>query len=243
VLWRFLTDGGWTMAPIALCSIAALALLLERSWFWAGQWLRRDPELERDLVRLRVDAARAERTGDPVCRVLAAAIRHPEDASVPATLAERLLEESRAGVPVLHVVGGVATSLGLFGTVLGVSLAFEDTISTGRMSELTGTLSVALNTTMFGLLVFIPCFVAGSLFQLLTHRTAFRMEQAVVTVRARLRATAAARRDEATSAPPRGERVPPNGDTEPTAAPAVGPGPDGAPRGAAPRANGEADRS
>jgi len=72
VVWKFMISGGWSMAPIVLCSVAAMALLLERGWFWLGMWRRKDERLREELVELRTDERRAERSGDPVCRVLAA---------------------------------------------------------------------------------------------------------------------------------------------------------------------------
>ncbi|RME74800.1 MAG: MotA/TolQ/ExbB proton channel family protein [Planctomycetota bacterium] len=193
MVWRFLHDGGPVMVPILACSVLALALLLERGWFWVRFLFARDRKLEAALTELRLEPKRLERTRDPVCRLLATAVRRPSDPELPFALAERLLERSRAGLPLLQTIGAVATSLGLFGTVLGVSLAFEHTISSGRMSELTGSLSVALNTTLFGLIVFIPSYVAGSIFELLSDRTAFRIEQALAAIRSRQRSEAARR--------------------------------------------------
>ncbi|GIW70624.1 MAG: hypothetical protein KatS3mg102_0166 [Planctomycetota bacterium] len=190
MVWRFVVEGGWAMVPILACSVVALALLLERTWYWLELWWHRDPELAAALERLEaVDRARAARSRDPVCRVLLAARERPDDLAPAAQLAERLLENSRATLPLLHVIGGVASTLGLFGTVLGVSLAFEHTIATGRLSELAGSLSVALNTTMLGLIVYVPCYLGGSLFQMLTNRTAFAIEQRLGAMRARLRRT------------------------------------------------------
>ncbi len=200
MIWKFLTDGGPAMAPILFCSVLALAVLLERSWFWLTTWWRTDRALEQALTRLAADPRRAETSRDPVCRVLATWLSNPHDPTLATHLAERILDASRAGLGLLQVTGGVATSLGLFGTVLGVSLAFEHTISTGQMSELTGSLSVALNTTMFGLLVFIPCYAAGALFQTLTDKQAARMERALTLLRSRLRARGG--RAAATSATP-----------------------------------------
>ena len=93
----FLVKGGVVMAPLLVCSVMALAVVLERAWFW---W-RASPAS--DAERVLSHAARAEwdaalRVGDgsrsPVARVLAAGIRHRHPA--PALAMEAAAHEEQA---------------------------------------------------------------------------------------------------------------------------------------------------
>lgn len=174
------------MAPIIACSVLALALLLERSFFWFLIWTRKDPALRAELEALAVDRRRAERTRDPFCQVVYGLIRHPEDPSVATAIAEKVLRQTRRGIPVLNVIAGVSCSLGLFGTVFGVSLAFE-AMAASRAEDLARSLAVALNTTVLGLVVYLPVYVGSSVSGMLSNRLAFQIEQALNRVHYRIK--------------------------------------------------------
>lgn len=184
-----MVEGGWCMAPIVGCSILGLALLIERACYWVLLRLRRDDGLRGELLTLTVDRRRAERSRDPVCQVLFQLIRHPDDPSVATGVADRLLRETRSPLPVLNMIAGVSCSLGLFGTVFGVSLAFE-AMARSQANELALALAVALNTTVLGLIVYLPVYVGSSVCSTLTSRLAFEIEQSVNTVAQRLKSEA-----------------------------------------------------
>jgi biopolymer transport protein ExbB len=186
VIWKFMVEGGWCMAPIVLCSVLGLALLLERAWFWLGLRLRRDDALRGELLTLTVDRRRAERTRDPLCQVVLQLIRHPDDSSAALGAADRVLRETKSPLPVLNMIAGISCSLGLFGTVLGVSLAFE-ALAQSKAQELALALAVALNTTVLGLAVYLPVYLGSSVCQVLTNRLGFEIEQALNVVGQRLR--------------------------------------------------------
>src|SRR5436190_2609568 len=77
---NFLIDnfnkGGPIMWPILVVSITALAVVLERIFWWLGRWLRRDPKrIEKVFTAIEVgDVAEASRLSrdsrDPVLRML-----------------------------------------------------------------------------------------------------------------------------------------------------------------------------
>ena len=187
MLWQFLVAGGWPMAPILACSVLALALLLERGWFWLVLRSSRDQRLRAELLTLSFDADRAEKSRDPFCQVLFELIRSPEDSSAALSLAERVVQETRSTVPLIQVIAAVSTSLGLLGTVVGVALAFQRSAGSPSMSELVPALSIALNTTIFGLLVYLPAFIGSQLSQMATNRLAFQLEQGMSSLMAALR--------------------------------------------------------
>lgn len=68
----------------------------------------------------------------------------------------------------IGLIGTVAPMLGLLGTVVGMVSAFETISATegfARPAQLAGSISVALITTVLGLLVAIPCTAAHSYFR------------------------------------------------------------------------------
>jgi biopolymer transport protein ExbB len=79
-----IAKGGPVMIPLAVCSIVALAVVLERAWAWRGLGRSRDPEgvLARAAGGKWDDACRVgEASRSPVARVLAAGIRHRNPAA------------------------------------------------------------------------------------------------------------------------------------------------------------------
>lgn len=170
-LLDLMRQGGWTMFPLATCSLAALALSAYVFWesgrgrilseplstrgrdLWGDgqhdgwrQWLERDTSLVgRTVLRVDPPTADAERWREEVGRVLK-------------------LEEMRLGqwVTYLNVVAALAPMIGLLGTVSGMIGAFQ-TISAGGMGRpelLAGDIGQALVTTATGLSIGIPAMVA-----------------------------------------------------------------------------------
>ena len=170
-MFEFLAKGGFFMVPILLCSVAALAIFMERLVS-----LRRRRVVPADLVR-RVEALVADRdlagaaellgrSPAAVARVLAVGVRvagRRRD-----VMKEHLEEAGRqeaAGlerfVDTLGTIAGVSTLLGLLGTISGMIEIFS-VISTQSVVDpgtLAGGISEALVTTLAGLSVAIPTVV------------------------------------------------------------------------------------
>lgn len=195
MIWKFMLEGGWCMVPIVACSVVGLALILERAWYWVGLRLRRDDGLRRDLLALDLDDARVAASGDPFCHAVHRLLKAPGDPAVATTYVESVLRETKESLPVLNIIAGVSCSLGLIGTVLGVSLAFE-ALARGRAEELALALSVALNTTVLGLIVYLPVYIASSVYVTLSNRLGFEIEQGLNQAQIRLRARALERAGE-----------------------------------------------
>ena len=168
--------GGVFMHPILLCSIAGLALIIERAWFFARS--RTDSRrLMRELVNTLqdqgLDAAQRmlhARRG-PIAAVLhsglARAKRGPEAvekaiesaASIEIAVLER-------GLIWLATVANIAPLLGFLGTVSGMIHAFEAIAAAEEVSaKLVATgIYEALITTAAGLIVAIPVQAAHNYF-------------------------------------------------------------------------------
>lgn len=165
------------MVPILLCSILALAIILERSWaLRQGQvmpdglltqvraWLQQDT-LDGD----RLDALR---NSSQLGRVLAAGLSLHRQ-----TLEERKTAIEDAGrrgavelerfLAALGTIAMISPLLGLLGTVWGLIVVFDQIMTTGlgQPSDLAGGIAQALITTAAGLAVAIPAVIFHRFFQ------------------------------------------------------------------------------
>ncbi|MFG0258378.1 MAG: MotA/TolQ/ExbB proton channel family protein [Phycisphaerales bacterium JB043] len=106
-----------------------------------------------------------------MCLALRAALREQDaghDAMVRAL--EQACDELTAArlrrVEVLHIIGSVSPMIGLFGTVYGMILAFQEIVASGGTPDPVGLaagIGTALTTTFWGLVVAIPA-LAGHAF-------------------------------------------------------------------------------
>ncbi len=173
-VYEMFFKGGFFMYPLALCSVLAVTIIIER--FFA---LRRNsvipsgfiPGLRnvfRDLRDDREAALQYCRAHDsPIARMIAAGIKRLPRGF---TAAEKAIEDSggnealklRRNMRFLYALGSVATLLGLIGTISGMIKAFQvaavagvgrvDQLSTGiyeAMVNTFGGLAVAIVVTLF----------------------------------------------------------------------------------------------
>ncbi len=181
------------LLPIILLSVAALAVILERSvFFFRIRWKRPDG-LPQVLERIGRDSARQilqnleEPEVSPVREILEFGLssRLRGSASVYRqrleALRNRWLDRMERYLPLLSGIGNIATLLGLFGTVSGMITAFGRMKATGNSDPyvLAGGISRALVTTAAGLAVAIPAMLAQHFFEALVDRHADRMEDVV----------------------------------------------------------------
>jgi biopolymer transport protein ExbB len=166
-VWDFLRAGGPVMVPLGLCSVVAVALVMER-------YLRlREPAVlpaaldEPIQLALRGDRARALALAHdidaPGARILAAGLRRD---SLPLLDIERAMEDQagkeadtmRGRVRALSVIAAIAPLLGLLGTVLGLNEAFHRVVRAGlgKPEQLAAGIEEALITTIAGLCLAIP---------------------------------------------------------------------------------------
>ncbi len=192
---RFFQEGGAFMLPIALVLAVGVAIALERWLFlMRASWVNR-----RDLdAMLRMLAAGKMRElgefagagGSAVRRIFSAGLqrlpgtRRRQD--VEYALEETLLEvvptiEKRT--PYLATFANIATLLGLLGTIIGLIAAFTavaDADPTEKARLLSSSISVAMNTTAFGLMVAIPLLLIHALLMGKTQTLVERLEVSVV---------------------------------------------------------------
>jgi biopolymer transport protein ExbB/TolQ len=168
------SGGNWVIYTLILCSILALAVILERGIQLSIEekelnLLRRD--FLRELAKgwpamtkiIRSHKGAASRT---LSKVLESTVLGPE--GVPDLLAAALLSERKhleKRLLILGTLGNNAPFIGLLGTVLGVIAAFHDLAQAGAGPEaVMKGLSEALVATAVGIFVAIPCVVAYNVF-------------------------------------------------------------------------------
>ena len=175
-MWEFMQKGGPLMWPILLCSIMAFAIVIERL-----VQLRREQidtksfmeQISKALKRNRMMEAieHCERTQGPIANILKAGIlKHDrprneireavEDASI------HQVPRLEKNLPVLATIAHISPLLGLLGTVTGMVVAFQviqskaSSVNPVNPGDLAGGIWQALLSTVFGLCVAIPAFVA-----------------------------------------------------------------------------------
>jgi biopolymer transport protein ExbB len=188
--WNFFAVGGFFMVLLAIASVVAVTVILYK--FLALRRERVLPErLERVIDRLGdrtagndsmavlTTEARAGRCS--LGRLGAVAMRHAgEDReqmtrAVEASAREEILR-LQLGLPMLEVVITVAPMLGLLGTASGLVVVFDDFGVSSDPASITRGIARALNTTIVGLAVALPCVVAHSYFDRRIERFIARLE-------------------------------------------------------------------
>ncbi|MCF7935170.1 MAG: MotA/TolQ/ExbB proton channel family protein [Synergistales bacterium] len=168
---ELLALGGWTMWGIALCSVLALALFLERLWVLTreGRQVRalRTAWIDGAVTREEVErtlAAMPEGRSHWLCWLLRAALADHRSVS-PEALRELMDQYREAaltswekGLDLLATLARITPLLGLLGTVLGMIDVFMQLPESGmgNYNELAAGIWKALLTTAAGLSVAIP---------------------------------------------------------------------------------------
>jgi biopolymer transport protein ExbB len=170
-LFEFVKAGGIFMVPIILCSIAALAISIERWWtldqrkivprqtlaeVW--EWMRRN--------ELTTDRLRELRAASPLGRILAAGLanaHHGRDVMKESIeeAAGHVVHELERYLNTLGTIAEITPLLGLLGTVAGMIEMFSQVQKhgAGDAGLLAGGISVALVATAGGLIVAIPALI------------------------------------------------------------------------------------
>ena len=149
------------MYPLLGCSILALTVILERSFFWIREDMRRNQPLVDDVLGLCQEGAwetirkKVQGSKDYVIRILVTGILH-RDFSMAKAMESAASDEIRRMqryMGVLDTMITVAPLLGIFGTVIGIIISFELLGSSGieHPQAVTAGIAQALITTAAGL--------------------------------------------------------------------------------------------
>jgi len=194
-LLAYLDKGGPLMWVLLAFSIVGAAVILERAAVYLGYGFSNDRWFASllSLVEQGKTAealAEARRERHPVARVVEAYL---ENLARPAKV--RIDNVKRAGalalegvekrLRVLAAISHLAPLVGLLGTVTGMVVAFasiETLAGAPKPSDLAGGIWEALLTTVFGLVVAIPCMAAFHAYESHADKIARRMELAVTSL-------------------------------------------------------------
>jgi biopolymer transport protein ExbB len=173
--------GGPIMVPLLLCSIIALAVVIERAMFWKRIGAHERVESVLSLVE-KHDFAKArevaEADGSPVARVLAAGLAHlnPSAAKAMEVAAQGQIPTLRKRLVILDTIITLAPLLGLLGTVIGMIGSFDimSASGIGQPHAVTGGVAEALIATATGLLIAILTLVPYNYF---SNRAERELEQ------------------------------------------------------------------
>ena len=167
----FFQNGGPFMYPIAVVLILGLALAIERWVFLSGAKMSNRRAFNRMLPLLKKKdysgvMELARNTKAPVGRIVAAGLARlqqtPRREEIEYAMEEGVMEavprlEKRTSY--LATLANIATLLGLLGTIMGLIAAFT-AVANAEPAEkatlLSQSISVAMNTTAFGLISAIP---------------------------------------------------------------------------------------
>ena len=194
---RFFQNGGPFMYPIALVLTIGLAIALERWVVLSTSRVRNRMAFNKAMEHLQQqDYSTLIETGNtskvPMYRIVAAGLgrfigSHRRD-DIESAMEEGVMEalpglEKRTQY--LATLANVATLLGLLGTIVGLIAAFSavaDAAPTEKASMLSSSISVAMNTTAFGLISAIPLLLLHAVLQTKTTEIVDSFEMASVKV-------------------------------------------------------------
>lgn len=192
---EFFQQGGLFMYPIALVLAIGLAICTERTIvlrtaqrrnhrFWQTLAEPLDARDHKRALEL------TESSDSTLARVLSYGLQRIPTASnredIEAAMEEGLLEvlprlERRTHY--LALLANIATLLGLLGTIIGLIHAFTavaDADPASKAEQLSASISVAMNTTAFGLMVSIPLLLVHSFLQTRTTAIIDGLEMSAV---------------------------------------------------------------
>ena len=188
-MWEIIRAGGGFMWPIILCSVAAVAIILERLWT-----LQSSRVIPADLAEKVWKWVEADQLNDklilaiernsPLGKLLAIGLNNRHKPR--ALLMERLEDSGRHVVQELErflntlgTIAAVTPLLGLLGTVMGIIHAFNaiTTHGVGDPRVLSGGIGEALITTAAGLTVAIPALIAYRFLRGKVERLVVQMEK------------------------------------------------------------------
>ena len=192
-VWDFLMKGGPMIIPIALCSLAALTVIVERMFVLRRATVIPPGFLEgvRGALNDNPAAARAycEKNASPIAVIFQAGLKRVDDTP---DRREKAIEEAgarevftlRKRLRLLAVVAAIAPVMGLLGTIFGMIKAFQTVAMSGDALGKTELLAKgiyeALITTAAGLLLAIPALVCYHWLSSKIERLVFEMDEMTV---------------------------------------------------------------
>jgi biopolymer transport protein ExbB len=182
-MWHFFIKGGWVMIPLALCSLAGLAIVIERLLFF-GRFSNGEREysvLKQLLAKGKIEEAKkiTEGWNSAISRITALAVKQPETnkqllETVIQIAGEEEVKHLERGLGILDTIVTASPLLGLLGTVIGIIKSFVALSGFGgaQSVQLSAGIAEALYNTAFGLAIAIPALFFVNIFYGLAEQKA-----------------------------------------------------------------------
>ena len=167
-MFELVRSGGLIMLPIILCSIIAIAIVIERFWTLNAARIAPRNALAELWSKLRLNQLDAEqlrelRMSSPLGQILAAGLVNARSGRAVMIesieqAASHVVHDRERYLSTLGTIAAISPLLGLLGTVFGMIEVFSEImlVGTGNANVLAGGISTALITTAAGLSVGIP---------------------------------------------------------------------------------------
>src|SRR3989338_577269 len=180
--------GGFAMWPLLACSIAGSAVIAERALYFLRLRLNYkhfSEELKALLLKRNIKEAfvLCRKHPNPVPRIAEQYLRNLDHDNLRSEILRRegsfALEKVETRLRALAAITHIAPLLGLLGTVTGLVAAFHRIEVLGgqvQPGDLAAGIWEALVTTVFGLVIAIPCMAAYHSFESAADRIARRMQ-------------------------------------------------------------------
>ena len=192
---RFFQEGGFWMYPIAAVMAIGIAVAVERYLFLTRSravnrrlWDQLMPMIsagkyqQAQTVTAKSNEAISRVMGYGLARIRSARRREDLEMAMDEGLMEVIPGLERR-THYLSTLANIATLLGLLGTIIGLIQAFTAVANASPAEKaelLSSSISVAMNTTAFGLMVAIPLLLIYSVLQSKTSQIVDSLEMAVV---------------------------------------------------------------
>ncbi|MCL2074402.1 MAG: MotA/TolQ/ExbB proton channel family protein [Marinilabiliaceae bacterium] len=187
--FELMTKGGWIMAVLAVLSVVAVAIFIER--FMILKKANRDETNFMNRIKDyihdgKIDSALAlcQSSDYPIGRMIEKGVkrigRPLNDVNTAIENVGNLeITRMERGLPIIASIAGGAPMIGFLGTVIGMIQSFWEMASAGNnveVSNLAGGIYVALVTTVGGLIVGIVAYFAYNILVSRIERIVFKMQ-------------------------------------------------------------------
>jgi len=187
--WELAIKGGWIMIPIAILSVIAVYIFIERylAIKKASQTDINFMNKIKDYIHDdKIDSALAlcQSTNSPVARMIEKGLQrigrplNDINAAIE-TIGNLEISTLEKSLPALATVSGAAPMIGFLGTVIGMIRAFYDMSNAGNnidVSLLSNGIYTAMVTTVAGLMVGILAYLAYNILVAKVEKVVFQLE-------------------------------------------------------------------
>ncbi len=187
--WELAIKGGWIMIPIAILSVIAVYIFIER-YFAIKKASQTDINFMNKIKDYihddKIDSALAlcQSTNSPVARMIEKGLQrigrplNDINAAIE-TIGNLEISTLEKSLPALATVSGAAPMIGFLGTVIGMIRAFYDMSNAGNnidVSLLSNGIYTAMVTTVAGLMVGIIAYLAYNILVAKVEKVIFQLE-------------------------------------------------------------------